>query len=600
MNKRLVGLALLSCLVRATGASADTEQGWKSWSVTAFERARKENRFVILDLEAVWCHWCHVMKGTTYTDRKVVELLGSRYVTIRVDQDANPDLSARYGDWGWPATIIFAPDGSELVKRRGYISPENMASLLQAVIDDPTPGPSVAAAQDIAPSDSPALNQASREALNARFAEAYDARNGGWGTVHKFIDPDAMDWALLQAERGDQAAKSMATTTLGRAMALIDPEWGGIYQYSDKEDWSSPHYEKIMWYQSNGLRQYASAYALFKEPAYLRAAQDIYRYLTTSLLNSDGAFFATQDADVDRAMLGKDFYALSSDQRRQLGRQPRIDGNLYARENGWAISSLVAFSNVTGDAAALEKGRRAAEWVVANRQNSDGTFRHGASDRGGPFIGDTIAMGNAALDLYAATGERKWLDLAHTTGAALARFRDPEGGFRSSLATEGRSGVLAKPFKAIDEQVQAARLSIRLWRYLGDPAIKDLSHHAMRYLASPALVDSGRAAPGTLLVDDESTRQPTHITIVGRKDDAKAIVLHDAARAFPAMNKRVDWWDVREGPLPNPDVTYPELDRAAAFACSNRLCSFPAFSADELSAVVAQMLRVSEESRVQE
>ncbi len=588
---RSAGTFFLSCLMTSAAIAEEGGLQWRGWSAEALEMARTEKRFVILDLEAVWCHWCHVMEETTYRDPKVVELLKSKYLTVRVDQDANPDLSARYGDWGWPATIIFAPDGTELVKRRGYIPPENMVSLLQAVIDDPTPGPSAAKDEDISPAQSSVLSQASRQTLMQRFTEAYDGINGGWGNGHKYIDADSMDWALQQAERGDAKAAGMAKTTLDRATALIDPAWGGLYQYSDAEDWSSPHYEKIMWYQANGLRQYASAYGLFKNPKYRRAADDIYRYLTSVLLSKNGAFFATQDADVDSAMPGKEFYRLSDAERRALGRTPRVDTNIYARENGWAISALVGYASATGEAAPLAHAERAADWIVANRRSANGVFSHGDNDRGGPFAGDTIAVGNAALDLYAATGSRKWLELARETVIALANFRDSAGGFVTSMVAEGQAGVLAKPFKNLDEQVQATRFASRLWRYLGDPKSKELAEHAIKYLASETVLESGRNTPGILLAGSDLAQEPVHITIVGHKDDSEAILLHAAARRYPAMNKRIDWWDTREGPLPNLDVTYPELDRAAAFACSNRLCSLPAFSAEELTGVVAQMLR---------
>ena len=116
---------------------------WQPWSEEVFERARAENRFVLLDLGAVWCHWCHVMEDVTYRDPEVIRLLRSRYIAVRVDQDSRPDLSNRYEDYGWPATIVFDASGNEIVKRQGYIPPGPMASMLQAIIDDPTPGPSV-------------------------------------------------------------------------------------------------------------------------------------------------------------------------------------------------------------------------------------------------------------------------------------------------------------------------------------------------------------------------------------------------------------------------------------------------------------------------
>ena len=127
-------------------ASAETQLSalrWQPWSDAAFAQARKEHKFVLLDLEAVWCHWCHVMDDVTYRDPVVTRLLQQRYVLVRVDQDSRPDISNRYEDYGWPATVVFGADGSEIVKRQGYIPPRPMSSMLQAIIDDPSPGPSV-------------------------------------------------------------------------------------------------------------------------------------------------------------------------------------------------------------------------------------------------------------------------------------------------------------------------------------------------------------------------------------------------------------------------------------------------------------------------
>src|SRR3954470_9128314 len=87
---------------------------WVDWSDSAFDRARAESRLVLLDLGAVWCHWCHVMEEKTYRDPAVVALIGERFVAVHVDQDARPDLSNRYEDYGWPATVVFDSAGREL------------------------------------------------------------------------------------------------------------------------------------------------------------------------------------------------------------------------------------------------------------------------------------------------------------------------------------------------------------------------------------------------------------------------------------------------------------------------------------------------------
>ena len=546
---------------------------------------------MILDLEAVWCHWCHVMEKTTYADPEVGQLLASKYLPVRVDQDANPDLSSRYGDWGWPATIIFAPDGTEIAKIRGYIEPERMQALLKAVIDDPSPGPSVGEAFEVKPSASAFLPKAQRAELIKNFDESYEDAIGGWGDNQKFIDADSMDYAMSRAEAGDAIAIKRAKQTLDAAIALIDPVWGGVFQYSEAGTWTHPHFEKIMSFQAQYLRQYSQAYALWKDPKYLAAARDIERYLTAFLASPDGAFYVSQDADLDHDTDGHKYYALDDAGRRKLG-LPRIDKNMYARENGWAISGLVAFYDVTNDPKILAIAERAAKWVNDNRALPDGGFRHGDKDRGGPFLGDTLAMGQAFLDLYAATGNRDWLGAAAKAGDFVAAtFKDDSGGFLTSKTSEGKTGVFAKPAKLMDDQVQVARFMNLLSRYFGSDSYREQAAHAMRYLTS-ASADMPRALPGVLVADEELAVEPTHMTIVGHKDDPRAQVLHAFARALPARYKRLEWLDLREGKLPNPDVEYPDLGEPAAFACSNRICSFPSFSAEELQATVKQMAKL--------
>lgn len=587
---KLIRIAAVVITALAGAPSLATELKWSDWSEDLFTRAAAEKRFVILDLEAVWCHWCHVMEKTTYADPAVKSLLAEKYLPVRVDQDANPDLSGRYGDWGWPATIVFAPDGSEIVKMRGYIEPARMQALLKAIIDDPSPGPSVGEAFEVKPSTSAFLNKEQRAALGKNYNESYEEKLGGWGEAQKYIDADSMDLAIARAEAGDATATRRARQTLDAAIALIDPVWGGVFQYSEAGAWNRIHFEKIMSFQAQYLRQYSQAYALWKDAKYLAAARDIERYLAGFLRGPEGAFHVSQDADLNHDVEGHTYYALSDGERRKLG-MPRIDRNLYARENGWAISGMAAYYSVSGDAKAIEIAERAARWIIANRALGDGGFRHGEKDRGGPFIGDTLTMGQAFLDLYAATGDRDWLTSAAKAGDFITTFRDDAGGFFTSKTPEARTGVFARPAKLIDDQVQVARFMNMLHRYFGHDGYREQAAHAMRYLAG-ASMEMVRPLPGVLLADDELAVEPTHITIVGHKDDQRAQDLHAIARALPARYKRLEWLDLREGKLPNPDVEYPDMGEPAAFACSNRICSFPSFSAEELQATVKQMAKL--------
>src|ERR1700760_3766919 len=143
MGKRLSMLLFFLLLPWASTRAADNSIRWQPWSDSVFAEAKSEGRFVLLDLGTVWCHWCHVMEEVTYRNSAIIDLVGRRYLAVRVDADARPDLANRYEDYGWPATIVFNSDGRELVKLRGYVPPKRMAAMLAAVIEDPTPGKSI-------------------------------------------------------------------------------------------------------------------------------------------------------------------------------------------------------------------------------------------------------------------------------------------------------------------------------------------------------------------------------------------------------------------------------------------------------------------------
>ena len=577
----------------ASGASAAKEGlTWVGWSDAVFEQARRENRFVLLDLEAVWCHWCHVMAETTYRDPDVIRLLRARYITVRVDQDARPDLSNRYEDYGWPATVVFDGNGKEIVKRQGYLPPGDMASMLQAILDDPTPGPSVVPEEKIEYS-SAAISPALRDELEKDYLAGYDTKEGGWGFGHKYLDWDSVELAMVRAKRGDARAERMVRQTLAGEEHLVDPVWGGVYQYSTDGVWSNPHFEKIMSMQSENLRIFSMGYALWQDAAALKAAKDIHRFLTTFLLSPAGAFYTSQDADVVEGKHSAAYFRLADAARRKQG-IPRVDTHMYARENGWAVTGLAALYSATGDAKALAEAQRTIAWVEANRAISEGGFRHDAKDAAGPYLGDSIAMARAYLALYGATGDRPLLVHAEQTMRFIERnFRTRAGSGEAGYLTSRQptdQAYAVHPQR--DENVSVARTANLLFYYTGNADYQKMAQEAMRYLAAGPIARRLPAA-STLLVDYELSRPPLHLTIVGHKDDPAAQALFQAALRYPAGYKRLEWWDMREGKLPNPDVQYPELKQAAAFICTSRTCSPPIFQADALAPRVDKLTAIT-------
>jgi uncharacterized protein len=579
MQKILWALTLLMSSA-AHAAATPAPISWHAWNDSLFAEAHAQQRFVLLDLEAIWCHWCHVMDQTTYEDPAVTQLIAQRFIAVKVDQDSDPALAVRYQDYGWPATIVLAADGTEIVKRRGYLPPQAMASMLAAIIKDPTPGPSVQAASEVHPAVSAILTGGERKKLLATYFQAYDSEYAGWGRAQKFIDADSLEYALAHG-RADPHQAGMARATLNAATTLIDPVWGGVFQYSDQRDWHSPHFEKLMSFQAQYVRLYAESYRVLGDERFLNAALSIDRYVNEFMTGSGGAVFVSQDADVDEKLTGQLFYALGDAERRRQ-RQPHIDTHVYARENGWMISAWAALYDVTGEARYLARAQRAADWLLTQRSTGDGGFAHGEA-RAAPALSDTLAVGQGLLALYVASGERARLEQAQRALRFIdTHFAVRDGGFATVAVAAQAAGVFKDPVRDVDENIGVARFANALYRYGGSATARNTAHRAMRYLASPQIADGEHLRTGILIADEELGSDPTHVTIVGRKDDERAQSLHAAALRYPVVYRRIDWWDKREGAMPNPDVRYPQLAHAAAFICSGSSCSLPVFSAPDL------------------
>lgn len=578
-------------LAAATQPAEAAETGkpgpaWRDWSPALFEEAKETGRFVLLELNAVWCHWCHVMEDVTYTDETVLGLIDEHYIPVKVDQDAHPDLSKRYENWGWPAIIVFNGDGEELYRGRGYHDPETFIATLRVIVEEPDPiRPFLLTADSIRAAG---IAPDQRDAMNRRFAFAYDYPTGGWGRGHKFLHADPLRTALALANLGDQMAELMARQTFDNAKALIDPVWGGIYQYSDRNRWDSPHYEKIGQSQAEAMMLYAAAHRQMPDRGYLEAARAVARYVQHHLTGPDGGFFTSQDADPGEGLTGKDFYPLDEAGRLALP-QPRIDRNVYSNINGLLISGLAAVADA-GAPDALEPAIAAARSMLETRRTQDGTFAHGEDDQAGPYLADTLFMGLAFLDLYRSTADRAWL--GHATRAAdamLATFVAAGGGLANSPQQLG-AGVLAEPFRHLDDNVAAVRFLNELRHHTGDARYGAAAEDLFRYLVNtPPLERLGTFWPGLLLAERELAGWPLHVTVVGAKDDPAAARLFAAALALPGVYRRVEWWDQAEGSLPNHAVSYPETDQATAFACGDGICSLPALEPSELPERVASM-----------
>jgi uncharacterized protein YyaL (SSP411 family) len=576
----LLLLLALPVSVSTVHAAASADKiAWRPWSDAAFADAKREHKFVLLDLEAVWCHWCHVMDANTYSDPQVIALINAHYIPVRVDQDARPDLSNRYQDYGWPATVVFAADRSEIVKRQGYLPPKEMISMLEAIVADPSPGPSVTNAPGHART-APADPQQLRHAL---FAD-YDKKLGGWSTEHKFLDWNNTEYLMARGLDGNAEAAAMARQMLDGELNLIDPVWGGVDQYSIG-DWHHPHFEKLIQMQAENVRIYALAYATYHDPAYLAAAKKIHGYVREFLTSPDGAVYTSQDADIVDGQAPEPYYQLDDAARRKQG-VPRVDAHVYARENGWWISALCQLYAVTGDTTYRDEAVRDADWIAAHRAAPGGGYHHGTADGRQLYLGDTLFMGRAYLALAEVTADDSWRAKSEeAAGFIREHFADSKsGGFIT--ATTGDADFRSQP--DFDENVALARWVNLLAHESNRDADRAMAASALGYARANAAAHYAYVG-GYLLAQSEAQGDPMHVVVLGARGDATARSLFLTAIAVPIYYKQIEWINPDDKAQAAALKNYPHPGKPAAFLCANQTCSAPVFTRTDLEKLLRRV-----------
>jgi len=299
---------------------------WLPWGPDALAQARRENKPILLDIGAVWCHWCHVMDGESYEDPKVAELLNRDFICIKVDRDERPDVDVRYqravgaltGQGGWPLTAFLTPAG-DVFFGGTYFPPEDnahgqpgFATVLQHVArlyreQREMVGKNADAIREHVAA---ALNETKAGAVTAplveqaadRMARLFDVRYGGFGTAPKFPHAAAVELLIARwRDTGLDWPREIAEKTLtGMARGGIrDHLGGGFHRYAVDERWIVPHFEKMAYDNAELLRAYLSAYQAWGTPLFREVATGIVDWVLAVLSDPEaGVFFSSQDADV--------------------------------------------------------------------------------------------------------------------------------------------------------------------------------------------------------------------------------------------------------------------------------------------------------------
>ena len=577
---------------------------WRDWNEEAFEAAKAHDKPVLLTLGATWCHWCHVMDQTSYSDERVIELVNSRFIPVRVDVDQRPDISLRYNQGGFPS-VAFLTGSGEFLTGRPYTPPDEMVALLEQVSSgEVVPAERDAPASPASPRRVPTLPRGEREisgsrdgadssvdAVTARLMELYDERFGGFG-----VEPKQPPWEALRflAARygltGDRATLGMVEATLqGMWHGIYDRKDQGFFRYSVSRDWKAPHYEKMLVSNASLLVSCLEAFQLTRKAVYRTAADGILNYLLTTLYSPrQGLFFASQDAD-------EPFYQMSWKDR-DANTPPPVDRTFYAGWNALAADALLQAANVLGSPAYRRRGADILEKLWRESWTPDGGLRRRAGELSDatPILSDQVYFLRACLTLRQSTGQPECLARAVEVADSIQRlFGAPEGGCYDTTPPQSfEAALLPREQPALDNGCWAEAL-LALSRLTGDAGYSDQAGAALKVFESvvPGKSYLGSHASRRMEEDEEAlflpagaawgrardmlTQGPVSLVLVGDSSAPVYRRLHRAALRVYAPHRVVQPLDIERDAAQIRELGFPLREEAALYACMGNRCLAP-------------------------
>jgi len=497
---------------------------WYPWGEEAFARARAEDKPVLLDIGAVWCHWCHVIDRESYESPATAALINAHFVPVKVDRDERPDVDVRYqnavgaisGQGGWPLTAFLTPDGKVFFGGTYFPPAPAMGrpaftQVLLAVAEF------YRTQRDQAHAYANELYQALARLGDARSADdaippafvdaavsasvrAFDSRHGGFGSAPKFPHAGAIELLLRRYDRArDPETLRIVTRTLeGMARGgVYDQLGGGFHRYSVDASWTVPHFEKMLYDNAELLRNYVHGYQATGTPLFRAIASGIVGYVAEILMDAEqGGFYASQDADISLHDDG-DYYTWSADEAAaalapdelEVARLAyHLDGQgemehdpqrhvLFAAKEPDEIASVLRLP-------APEVRERLAR--AARR------LREARAARPAPFVDRTIYVGwngmmiSAFLQAARGLGEGRPGDAALRALERIVRDAyEPGGGFRHVATDPASVGGL------LDDQVQMARALLDAFEHTGEPRHLRIAEETMAYVLAECATPAG-------------------------------------------------------------------------------------------------------------
>ncbi|MBI3953009.1 MAG: thioredoxin domain-containing protein [Chloroflexi bacterium] len=582
---------------------------WRSWSPAAFEEARAKDKPILLAISARWCHWCHLMDETTYSDPEVARLLNEHYLPLRVDSDRRPDVNSRYNQSGWPSTVLLTPDG-DVMTGETFLNPEHMRRILAdasmyyrtkrsaiyAKVSQEREKREAAARQariqgalQVKPAS--VLSQPIVGDVVEQIGQAVDPKYGGFGGAPKFPQPEALTLLLwLYCINNDGTFLQVIAKTLDSMAAgqIHDQVEGGFFRYVAKEDWSEPHTEKLLEVNATLADNYLHAYYVTRQQRFAEVARKTLGYLDRVLLDPQrGVFCASQCADPD-------YHQLSAEARAQAVAPP-VDRVVLTNWNALAAMAYLRASWVLPQPRYQELALGCLDWLWENCWDPElGMHHYHDGQRQAPgILADHAYYAKACLDAYELTGQRRFLERCEAIGAVVRRtFACEDGlGFYDIVRDPQANGLMRVREKAFRECATLAQVFARLFYLTSKQEYERLAFATVQAF-STEYADYTFYAGDYGLASARLTHPWLKVDLVGRASDPVLQQLRSAALSIRYPNTVMQTLDPAESERLAQSGYQPEV-HPAAYICVGQLCSLPVRDVGGFQAAVSQMLRPS-------
>jgi uncharacterized protein YyaL (SSP411 family) len=567
-----------------------SEIAWRAWSEDAFAQAKRDDKPILLSISAVWCHWCHVMDETSYSDPAVIAQINERFIPVRVDNDRRPDVNARYNQGGWPTTAFLTPEGA-LLAGATYLPPEQMRSALEQISEFYKTNRTQIeqrATELRGNRRSYELSPASdlRESMIARIIEEisdiYDPEYGGFGNAPKFPMIDVLDF-LLQEYRVtgeqrlyDMVAESMLAMSTG---GMYDHQEGGFFRYSTTRDWTIPHFEKMTEDHAGLLRVLSVLVRTTRNERFRSTLLSALTYIRTVLRDPETNFFAgSQDAD-------EEYYALPLDERRRQ-QAPYVDRTSYSNWTAAMAGTFILAGEALDDERLLREGEATLDALHERMRDEDGLLYHFVPSTGSGqapqvrgLLTDQAAYLRALLDAHEFVGSPRFLERARNLAVVVERhFKAEDAGFYDHAAMEDTLGSLDVRDRPLPDNSLLAESFLRLAELDEQPRYREIAERTLTVFAKTYGRAGTFAAPYGRALRRYLSR-PTTVVLVGSPKTTEE--LREGAHALPEPLITVRTIAKTERQVLESRGFDPEL-QPVAYVCAGTACGAPARTVAEL------------------